>query len=220
MPKGMGLKVPKANVLRNAVAAKHPYFDTLWLKFDKPAAGVCSPWRHTDTLASNPLDSAVTVTVLSDSSQSHCGIRLLKDPAMAPAVGLRAYIVFTGKPGETYLFKVPAGLFHDIWNNENDSLTISTEYTKPENYGNIAITLLTPSSAPTSTVTVQSSLRRILVSASNCTAQEDLKTLQGLVLAGFSVTHQLNATCYITYIIPNCNYSLSSTRAVQREPNP
>ena len=151
MPKGMGLKVPKANVLRNAVAAKHPYFDTLWLKFDNPAAGVCSPWRHTDTLASNPLDSAVTVTVLSDSSQSHCGIRLLKDPAMAPAVGLRAYIVFTGKPGEKYLFKVPAGLFHDIWNNENDSLTISTEYTKPENYGNIAITLLSPSSAPTPT---------------------------------------------------------------------
>lgn len=150
LPKGMGLKVPKANVLMNAVASKHPYFDTLWLHFSNPAAGVCTPWRQADTMAANPLDSAVTVTTLSDSSQSHCGIRLLKNPAMAPAVGLRAYIDFAGKPGEKYLFKVPAGLFHDIWNNENDSLTISTEYTKPENYGNIAITLLSPSPSPVS----------------------------------------------------------------------
>lgn len=134
----------KPSVMVSCVAAQHPYFDTLWLRFVNPAAGVCSAWRPVDSV-SRPLDTAVQVLALKDSSTTRCGIRLLADSTMAPAVGMKAYIAFEGKAGEKYQFKVPAGLFYDIWDNVSDSITITTEYTKSESYGNIALTLLADS---------------------------------------------------------------------------
>lgn len=134
----------KPQVMKSLIAAQHPYFDTLWLQFVNPAAGVCAAWLAPDSGA-NPLDSAVSVLALKDSIHSHCGIQLLPDPKMAPAVGMKAFLVFDGKPGEKYQFKVPAGLFFDIWGTETDSLTISTEFTKTESYGNIALTLIADS---------------------------------------------------------------------------
>ena len=126
----------KPSIMKSKVAASHPWFDTLWLSFSNPVEGVSEAWR--DTVA---LDTAVRVMVMSDSSESRCGIRLLRDTAFAPAIGIRAYLVFPGKPGEKYRFTVPEGLFHDIYGNRSDSVSISTEFTKTESYGNIFMTL-------------------------------------------------------------------------------
>lgn len=126
----------KPHIMKSMVAANHPWFDTLWLSFSNPVEGVCEEWR--DTAA---LDTAVRVMVMSDSSLSRCGIRLLRDTAFAPAIGMKAYLVFPGKPGEKYRFTVPEGLFYDIYGNTSDSVSISTEFTKTESYGNIFLTL-------------------------------------------------------------------------------
>lgn len=143
LPRGM---TSKPSIMKSRVAAQHPYFDTLWLAFLNPIAGISPEWQMTDS-AGNPLDSAVTVLALKDSTTTHCGIRLMPDSSMAPAVGMRAYLLFDGKAGEKYEFTVPAGLFYDIWQNTSDSITIKTEYTKTESYGNIALTLLPDSTS-------------------------------------------------------------------------
>lgn len=135
----MGMKAPpqaKPRIIQSLVAANHPYFDTLWLKFANPVDGSCA--KAADTAA---LDTAVLVTTLSDSSHSRCGIRLLRDSAFAPAAGIKAYIDFTGKPGEKYQFSIPEGLFCDIYQNRSDSVGIATEFTKTESYGNIVLTI-------------------------------------------------------------------------------
>ena len=142
--KGPMIKQGNPVIMRSMVAAKHPYFDTLWIAFNNPIKGIGEEWA-TDSTA---LDTAVQVLTLSDSSRSHCGIKILHDSTMAPAMGLKAFIAFNGKAGEKYQFKVPAGLFYDIWLNKSDSLSITTEYTKTENYGNIALTLLADSTQP------------------------------------------------------------------------
>ena len=126
----------KPSIMKSKVAANHPWFDTLWLSFANPVEGVSEAWRDTATL-----DTAVRVMVMSDSSLSRCGIRLLCDTTFAPAIGTKAYLVFPGKPGEKYRFTVPEGLFFDIYGNTNDSVSISTEFTKTESYGNIFLTL-------------------------------------------------------------------------------
>lgn len=134
------------SIMKSRVAAQHPYFDTLWLAFLNPIAGISPNWQMKDSSA-NPLDSAVTVLALKDSTITHCGIRLMPDSTLAPAVGMKAYLLFDGKAGEKYQFTVPAGLFHDIWHNTSDSISIKTEYTKTESYGNIALTLLADSTS-------------------------------------------------------------------------
>lgn len=126
----------KPSIMKSKVAASHPWFDTLWLSFSNPVKGVSEAWH--DTAA---LDTAVRVMVMSDSSLSRCGIRLLHDPSLAPAIGMKAYLVFAGKAGEKYQFTVPEGLFYDIYQNKSDSVSFTTEFTKTESYGNIFITL-------------------------------------------------------------------------------
>ncbi len=136
MPGRKSLPPAKPRIMQSKVAPSHPYYDTLWLAFENPVEGVCEAWR--DTAA---LDTAVRVMVMSDSSLSRCGIRLLHDPSFAPAVGIKAYLVFAGKAGEKYQFTVPEGLFYDIYQNRSDSVSFTTEFTKTESYGNIFITL-------------------------------------------------------------------------------
>ena len=132
-----GMKgVLKPRIMQSKVAANHPYYDTLWMAFENPVEGVGEEWG--DTAA---LDTAVRVLALGDSSRARCGIRLLRDAKLAPAVGIKAYIDYAGKPGEKYQFTVPEGLFYDIYQNRSDSVSFTTEFTKTESYGNIYITL-------------------------------------------------------------------------------
>ena len=134
-----GIKAPpaaKTRIVKSLIAASHPYFDTLWLQFSNPIEGVCKAWD--DTAA---LDTAVQVMIMSDSSRTHCGIRMLSDSSFAPAIGIKAYIDFIGKPGEKYQFTLPEDLFYDIYLYRSDSITITTEFTKTESYGNIYLTL-------------------------------------------------------------------------------
>lgn len=126
------------HIMQSLIAKNHPFFDTLWLSFDNPVEGICDPWLQD----SSSLDSAVLVMAMKDSSLSHCGIHLLPDSTFAPALGKKAYIVFEGKPGEKYRFSIPDKIFYDIFLNKSDSLTVSTEFTKTESYGNIFLTLL------------------------------------------------------------------------------
>ena len=113
MPGMKGILKPR--IMQSKVAANHPYYDTLWLAFENPVEGESEAWR--DTAA---LDTAVRVMTMSDSSHARCGIRLLHDNRLAPAVGIKAYIDFAGKPGEKYQFTVPEGLFLDIYQNMSD----------------------------------------------------------------------------------------------------
>ncbi len=133
-PKSLAKSKPR--IAKSLVAASHPWFDTLWIGFENPIDGICEPWR--DTVA---LDTAVQVLNLTDSTASRCGLRLAPDTLLAPATAIKAFIDFDGKPGTKYQFTVPAGLFYDIFQNQSDSLTIVTEFTKTESYGNIYLTL-------------------------------------------------------------------------------
>ena len=127
---------PKPRIMQSKVTSSHPWFDTMWMAFENPMEGVCEAWRDTGAL-----DTAVRVMAFSDSSLSRCGIHLLHNPALAPAVGIKAYIDFAGKPGEKYQFTVPEGLFYDIYGNTSDSVSFTTEFTKTESYGNIYLTV-------------------------------------------------------------------------------
>lgn len=128
----------KLAMMKSLVKNSHHYFDTLWIALDPPAMAL------TDSLA----DSLVTVMHLKDSTTSHAGLRLA-DPC-TPAGYSRAMIVFDGKAGEKYKFAIPQGLIRDIYGRVNqDSLAITTEYTKAESYGNIILTItLDTASAP------------------------------------------------------------------------
>lgn len=120
----------KKSILRSLVAAKHPYFDTLWVAFENPI---------TDSMAGMG-DSVVEILHLSDSSISYCGTTLAYD--LQPTGSSRARINFEGKAGEKYRLTLMPNHFTDIYQHSNaDSITINTEYTKTENYGNIIIDL-------------------------------------------------------------------------------
>ena len=117
-------------LLSHKVAQKHPYYDTLWIAFERPV-------RH--IVHSEP-DSLVEVFDLVDSITTHCGVRWA-DSCM-PNGYYRAMIDFKGKAGGKYKFKVPAMSFEDIYGaKHHDSLTFSTEFTKVEEYGNIILTV-------------------------------------------------------------------------------
>ena len=131
----MSAKKPIASItppmLKKIVAASHPYYDTLWVGFAKPVLSM--------TYDSNlNADSLVTVFNLADSSTTHCGIIL--DSNLYPTGCDRARLDFVGKPGNKYQFTVPAQIIKNIYDQPNkDSLSFTTELTKPENYGNIIL---------------------------------------------------------------------------------
>jgi hypothetical protein len=119
-----------AGLLRGQVAAKHAYYDTLWIGFDRPVRGI----------AQGVSDSLVTVFNQVDSTTSRCGIRWID--SCIPTGYYRAMIDYRGKPGGKYKFSVPAMSFTDIYGGTHrDSLVFATEYTKVEEYGNIVMTI-------------------------------------------------------------------------------
>ena len=122
---------PKGSpLMSHKVGQKHPYYDTLWIAFDRPVRQI---------VHSEP-DSLVEVFDLKDSTATHCGVCWV-DSCM-PYGYYRAMIDFKGKAGGKYKFKVPAMSFEDIYGaKHHDSLTFSTEFTKVEEYGNIILTV-------------------------------------------------------------------------------
>ena len=130
------LKPMAAVTMRSMVQGTHPYYDTLWIAFENPVSHT-SLGVGEGTATS---DSAVAVLNLTDSTTSYCGLRL-GHPCM-PSGYTRAMIDFKGKEGEKYQFTVGKGHFVDIYGATNgDSLSITTQYSKAENYGNIALTI-------------------------------------------------------------------------------
>lgn len=123
-------KSKEARLLNMRVAPKHPYFDTLWIDFERPVKGI----------AYGAPDSLVTIFNQADSTTSYCGVKWSDAPNTTGHC--RAMIDFKGKPGGKYKFAVPAKSFCDIYGaTHHDSLTFSTEYTKVEEYGNIVLTI-------------------------------------------------------------------------------
>jgi hypothetical protein len=122
---------PKGSpLMSHKVGQKHPYYDTLWIAFDRPVRQIV----HGEP------DSLVEVFDLKDSTATHCGVCWV-DSCM-PYGYYRAMIDFKGKAGGKYKFKVPAMSFEDIYGaKHHDSLTFSTEFTKVEEYGNIILTV-------------------------------------------------------------------------------
>ena len=164
----------KSSILKNLVAANHPYFDTLWVGFVNPVA---DSTRGT-------IDSAVSVFHFTDSSTTYCGMRLAHD--LMPSGSSRAMIDFAGKAGEKYRFSILPKHFTDIYGRSNtDTIHITTEYTKVENYGNIILNVeLNPpadSSADTVCVLIQltnekgENLQRRIISGSQRLTFSNLK---------------------------------------------
>ncbi len=118
------------SLLSNKVAAKHPYYDTLWIAFSRPVKDIAHPAP----------DSLVSIFNLEDSTISYCGVKWAD--TCHPTGHFRAMIDFMGKPGGKYRMKVPAMSFRDIYDTPHqDSLTINTEFTKVEDYGNIIVSV-------------------------------------------------------------------------------
>jgi len=133
---GSGSKLPAkvapkgSSLMSHKVAAKHPYYDTLWIEFARPVKSV----------AYSAPDSLVTIFDQVDSTTTYCGVKWID--SCRPSGYYRAMIDFKGKPGGKYKFKVPAMSFSDIYGAmHHDSLTFSTEYTKVEEYGNIVVSV-------------------------------------------------------------------------------
>ena len=134
-----GISKPTSTPMRGLVSANHPYFDTMWIAFDIPIASYKAPWGSNDSAS---LDSAVGVFLHKDSTRTRCGIHLVPDSTLGHGLSRKAFIGFAGKSGEKYSFHIPEKLFLDIHNVTNDSLNITTQFTKSENYGNLKLNLL------------------------------------------------------------------------------
>lgn len=121
-------KTPAKGLLKSSVTGKHPYYDTLWIDFERPVRGVVPVSS----------DSLVSVTDLSDSTTRTCGVRWVD--SCTPNGYYRAMVDFEGKPGGRYRFRVPAQSFRDVYGaTHHDSLIFNMEYTKVEDYGNIYV---------------------------------------------------------------------------------
>lgn len=112
----------KSSFPKSLPSGKKDYFDSLWIRFDNPAALADS---------AQP-DSLVLVTNLSDSSTHRCGIAW-------DDTKLNACICFAGQPGGKYQFRIAARQFTDIWKQSNDSLDFTVELTTAEEYGGIKV---------------------------------------------------------------------------------
>lgn len=141
----MGTKKIAQTTMRSLVASSHPYYDTLRLAFENPISGFVGA----------AADSMVAVFNLTDSTTTYCGLRMTD--SCGPQAYTHAMINFKGKGGEKYKFTVAHGQLRDIYGQITpDSLVVSTQYTKAENYGNIFIT-----------VTLDSALAPVIVQLTN-----------------------------------------------------
>ncbi|MBQ9473132.1 MAG: Ig-like domain-containing protein [Bacteroidales bacterium] len=131
-PKKGALKSFATQFLSSAVASRHPYYDTLWLRFSSPAYAMPGVAEG---------DSLITVFSFADSVVSH--VPWHWDPNSP--THLRAFVDFEGVPGNRYRFKVPARMFCDLWGSDSshcsDSLVFVAAYSKPEEYGSIKVTV-------------------------------------------------------------------------------
>lgn len=116
---------PPKPVVKSLVSQTANYFDTLWLAFENPIA-VSDTSRFFEASCTN----------LTDSIDHRCDIRW--NPRQ---VGLSAYILSPNQPGKKYQYLILPGTFTDIYGRANDSLTFTTEFTKPENYGLLRVSL-------------------------------------------------------------------------------
>lgn len=121
-------EAPGKMKLTSLVGQNHPYYDTLRLGTGTPVVAI-------DTT------KALGVMDLNDSTVSRCTARLLPDRRGDTSFAMLAMADFHGKAGGKYMITVPAGLMTDIYGNSHDTLTFTTTYTKPENYGSITLTV-------------------------------------------------------------------------------
>lgn len=119
---------PEKLTIKSLVAQSHPYYDTLRLRMGTPVRAI------------EP-SALVRVMDMKDSSETTCAVRLLSDPGSDTSCTLTAMIDFHGSEGGKYQMTLPAGMLTDIYGNKNDSLAITTTYTKAENYGTISLTV-------------------------------------------------------------------------------
>lgn len=125
--------------MRNIVSATHPYYDTLHVAFLYPVDSL---------VVSDTFPQPVTILSLADSTTSHCSLQLAAN--CTHSASTRASILFQGKPGQKYQITIPEGCVRDVYGRLNaDALTINTELTKVENYGNIHVQVTLPDSATT-----------------------------------------------------------------------
>ena len=99
------------------------YFDTLSLTFKNPL----------DTTKCR-LDSVARIMLIKDSSVTYCG-------AVIDSSTMSAYLTHKFRQGEKYLVKVLQNRFHDIYGHTNDSSDATINVSKPEDYGNLRLTL-------------------------------------------------------------------------------
>lgn len=123
-------QAPERLKVQSLVAQNHPYFDTLRL-------GLGAPVMTVDGLA------AVRVMNMSDSTVTTCAIHLQPNPWDDTAYAFAVRVDFQGKAGEKYQLTLPAEVLTDVYGNKNDSLVITTTYTKSENYGGIMLSVET-----------------------------------------------------------------------------
>lgn len=108
------------NSITSLVAKEHPYFDTLWFRFNAPVSAAS-------------IDSVALLSI-PDSSLS-------KVPAFLDSNRVRAYIFAPDLmlPGRQYRLSIPARSLRDIYGRWNDSLLVSTTLTAPERYGTLTL---------------------------------------------------------------------------------
>ena len=130
--------------VQSLMARDHPYYDTLRLQMETPVAVI-------DTSMS------LQVMNLKDSTISLHKAYLKGSSVQSPRSNssLDAWIDFPGTAGGNYQITLPAGMMTDIYGRKNDSLVITTTYTKPENYGSISLTVETQRIAPQGNLLVQ-----------------------------------------------------------------
>ncbi len=110
-------------LMRSMVKSAHPYFDTLWVRFENPIARILGA------------DTVVEVMNLADSTRMKCPLRL-------DSTGLKAMIQLQPAQGIQYKFFIPKDRVYDLYGHSADSLAFTTTITKADEYGNILIHLI------------------------------------------------------------------------------
>lgn len=114
-------------LLSSSIAATHPYFDTLWLRFQNPI-----------NTSLSQSDSLVRIYCLTDSTTTYVPVSFCDDGLQAVT---KAWIPFNGAQSYGYKIFIRDSAFTDIYGAKSDSLLVTTQFTKAENYGNIRLSV-------------------------------------------------------------------------------
>ena len=112
----------KSTLMRSLTGSSVAYFDTIRFKFENPIESVVNA------------DSAIEVMNLKDSSTVYCGLRIAEDK-------LNGWADMKLMQGEKYRLRINAKQVKDIYGEENDTLTMTTEVSTASQYGNMFITI-------------------------------------------------------------------------------